>query len=306
MFLKIVFAFIRILDEIIFVRFLNYDNYFKLHQFLGFPLIRLLFYKSHGYALNLSNPSSFNEKLVCDKIKNRRKLYPIITDKFKVRSYVEDKIGGDYLIPLLGAYDNINIEILKSLDCKYILKTNHGSHQHFIVNDLDNVNYAEMVEKSNQWLAEKYRYQALVWFAQEIPRKIIIEKLMLDKDGKVPFDYKFFIFNGKVEFIQVDADRFSGHHRILYTSNWDKLNVDYLVDSGGKAVDRPLNLEKMIQLAEKLGEDFEFMRVDLYDLEGDIFFGELTPYPSAGYGPISPVSYDFELGNKIEAQVKYE
>nr|WP_102298270.1 ATP-grasp fold amidoligase family protein [Vibrio cyclitrophicus] len=299
MFLKIVFAFIRILDESIFVRFLSYDNYFKLHQFLGFPLIRLLFYKSHGYALNLSNPSSFNEKLVFDKIKNRRKLYPIITDKFKVRSYVEDKIGGDYLIPLLGAYDNINIEVLKSLDCKYILKTNHGSHQHFIVNDLDNVNYGEMVAKSNQWLAEKYRYQALVWFAQEIPRKIIIEKLMLDKDGKVPFDYKFFIFNGKVEFIQVDADRFSGHHRILYTSNWDKLDVDYLVASGGKAVDRPLNLEKMIQLAEKLGEDFEFMRVDLYDLDGDIFFGELTPYPSAGYGPFSPQEYDFYLGRKL-------
>ena len=300
MFLRIIFALLSRVDNFFCVRFLSYEKYFNLHRSLGFPLVKLLFYKANGYPLNLSNPQSFNEKLIYDKLNNRPDLYPIITDKYKARLYVENKIGAEYLIPLIGAYDELNMDVLGSITEKCIIKTNHGSHQHFIINDPQSIDYKLIISESNKWLNNKYRFQALAWFVQKIPRKIVIEKLMVDEEGKVPFDYKFFVFSGKVKFIQVDADRFSGHHRILYDKNWNKINVDYLVDSGGKNVVSPVNLNLMISLAEKLGANFNFMRVDLYDNNGKVYFGELTPYPSAGYGPFKPTSYDIDLGDEFK------
>lgn len=202
-FSKVVLIVARNIDHYLFVKTLKFDSYFSLHEKLNFPIIRLSFFNENRYWPNLENPVTFNEKLVADKLFQRRNITPLITDKFTVRKYVEEKIGEQYLIPLVGAFNSVDEYLNASLPENYIIKMSHASGQNVIVKN-GKLDKSKVIKNIKRWLTEKYRYQPLVWFTQLHERKILVEELLIDETGKVPKDYKLFVFNGEVIFIQVD------------------------------------------------------------------------------------------------------
>ncbi|MEM5512865.1 ATP-grasp fold amidoligase family protein [Pseudoalteromonas sp. AS84] len=296
-FSKVILIIVRNFDYYLFVKTMNFEQYFNFHKKMNFPLIRLSFYNENRYWPDFKNPKTFNEKLIADKLFNRKDITPIITDKYTVRSYVASKIGERYLIPLIAAFETVEEYLNCKLPKNYILKMSHSSGQNVIVKD-GKINRSKVIKNIKCWISEKYRYQPLVWFTQLHKRRILIEELLIDESGKVPKDYKLFVFKGVVVFIQVDLDRFEGHTRTLYSPSWELLDVKYKYTKGYD-VEAPKNLNEMIELAKVLGSDFEFMRVDLYEVGDKIYFGELTPYPSAGYALFTPSSYDTFLGGKL-------
>ena len=258
------------------------------------------FQKYQGYSLNLKAPESFNEKLVWKKLHDRNPLLPIVADKFLVRDYVKDKLGDEFsqqfLIPLICHCEKPEEIPFKSLPEQYIIKTNHASNQNIIVRDRNKVERERIIQKCQKWLAQPYGFYMNEWAYQKIKPSIIIEKLMLDETGKVPDDYKFFVFHGKCKLIQMDFDRFKGHKRSMFDENWNYLDLVFKYKKGPDAP-RPKNFQKMKQIAEILGQDFDFVRVDLYEIEDRVYFGELTHYPEAATGNFIPRDYDFKIGS---------
>lgn len=297
---KLNFRILRIIDEKVLVNILNYQKYYSIHKFLGFPLKKLDFYYTHGYELDLKNPKTFNERIVYRQLFETNPLLATLVDKYAVREYVKEKIGEKYLIPLLQVADSYEEIDFSSLPHEFILKSTHGSGENIIFkngknNCTDNKKLLERVITG--WLKKKYRYQQLISFVQLIKRQIIIEKLLTNEKKEIPKDYKFFIFDGKLEFIQVDQDRFSSHAQNYYDKDWKRTNFTWRCKIG-KLDEKPVLLDKMIELAEILASDFTFMRVDFYNIGKEIYFGELTPCPGGGTAAFNPVEYDNFYGEK--------
>ena len=146
-------------------------------------------------------------------------------------------------------------------------------------------------------MARDYGLRKREWAYVNIKRKLIIEPLLRDADGQLPDDYKFHMIHGKCAFIQVDRERFRHHSRTLYDPDWSLLPVSYQYRQGEK-VEKPDQLDYMLDLARRLSRPFDYIRVDLYEIDGKVYFGELTNYPESGHGTFDPVSFDFELGKK--------
>ncbi|WP_280639057.1 ATP-grasp fold amidoligase family protein, partial [Shewanella schlegeliana] len=134
------------------------------------------------------------------------------------------------------------------------------------------------------------------WAYKNIPRRVFIEEF-LDFEGQAPDDYKFFVFHGKVKYVQLDSDRFSDHCRNIFDSDWNDLNINFSHPQKTPSPNRPLFLEDMIEIAESIGKYFDFIRVDLYFYQEKVTFGELTVYPGAGYEKFPDLSYDILFGS---------
>ncbi|WP_404398438.1 ATP-grasp fold amidoligase family protein [Idiomarina loihiensis] len=289
---------IKNIDRVLFASLLSYDSYFSFHKTIGFPLLRLTFRVSNGYWANLKFPQTFNEKIVFSKIFQRDSRLPIICDKYTVREYVKNKVGSRYLIPIIFAADSASDITPSKIGNRFIMKASHASGRNFIVKN-EKKEFDFLIDKANLWLKEKYKFQHLLWFAQKMKPRIIFEELLIDENSKVPKDYKFFVFNGKIEFIQVDNDRFEKHTRCLYDANWNLLDIRYQY-ARGHFEEPPSKFEEMKRLAIELGKEFSFIRVDLYCHKDKIYFGELTPYPSSGYGKFSDSEFDKYLGKLFD------
>ncbi|WP_418513069.1 ATP-grasp fold amidoligase family protein [Corallibacter sp.] len=272
--------------------------------------IKREFKKNLGYKLNLSEPETLNEKIQWLKLHDRTALHTKCADKFSVRAYVFDKVGDRYLIPLVYQTKKVRNIISENIpDYPIIIKTNHDSSGGIIVRDKSHVNWDLVQKKLNKNLSVNYYYRFKEWQYKHIEKRIIVEKLLTDNQGAVPFDYKFHCFHGKVVFIQVDIDRFTIHKRNMYDRNWKLLPFNWcnFVDGkpkleNGKLLKKPESLDEMIAVSEKLSEPFKYVRIDLYDLEGDIYFGEVTFHPCSGAKVIHPVEWDYKLGAMIDLQ----
>ncbi|WP_196782913.1 ATP-grasp fold amidoligase family protein [Malaciobacter mytili] len=250
------------------------------------------------YNLNLKNPKSFNEKLQWLKINDRTKLHTKCADKYLVREYIEEKIGKEYLIPLIFVTDKIeDISIEKLPDFPVIIKPNH-SRGAYIIKDKFKSNLKSIQKKLKDELKVNFYYRTREWQYKHIKPLIIVEKLLLDENNQIPSDYKFLCMNGKVQLIQVDVDRFDKHEKTLYNKNWERQDFEFNFPKG-KDIKKPKLLEKMIEISEILSKDFIFVRVDLYTLQDKIYFGELTFHPAGGFGWFNPPEFDFILGEKL-------
>lgn len=297
-FIKFIARVFGVMDRLLLVPFFDFDAYFNIHKKLGFPVKKLYFLSANGYMLNLKIPKKFNEKVAYRHLFERNSLLQTVVDKYDVREYVQRKIGGTYLIPIIGIYEKVDEIDFSNLPSNYILKSTHGSGQNIICkNNHTEYTVSEIRDILIKWQTEKYGYQKLIYFVQPLKRRIIIEELLLTEEDKIPKDYKLFVFNGKVEIIQVDKERFENHTRNIYDSNWKKLELS--VGYENSILDeKPSCLETMIQVAEKLASNFTFMRVDLYVLEDKIYFGELTPCPGGALEKFIPHKFDDMLGDK--------
>jgi len=221
-------------------------------------------------------------------------------DKYKVRNYVKEKVGSEYLIPLVYNTKNPqNIDPRKLPNYPFIIKNNHDSGGVTIVWDKKSLDWEELTKKLKRQLNYVYDYGKGEWQYKQIEPRIVIEKLLLDKRGKVPSDFKFHVMNGTVAFIQVDIERETNHKRNLYNPEWDLLPCLWMYENG-ESIKKPENLHEMITLAEKLAEGFIFVRVDFYNVENKIYFGEMTFHPASGFKKFLPEDWDFKFGELLE------
>lgn len=252
----------------------------------------------------MNNPTTLNEKLQWLKFNYRFPLQSIVSDKLLVREYVKDKIGEKYLIPLIGSwkkYDDIDFSMLPE---KFVLKCNHDSGGLVVCNDKEKLNHIEAKRKIEKSLNSNFFYIGREYQYRNIKPMILCEKFISD-NGNVPMDYKVYCFNGVPDVILVCKDRFSKNtHRASYYFfdqewNFQPLNKG---DDNIKNVDlpKPKNLDEMIEIAKKLSKDFVFARIDLYNVDGKIYFGEITLSPNSGFDPDIKYETDLMFGQKLE------
>ena len=251
------------------------------------------------YTPNIDSPSTFNEKIQHLKIFNRDTYRTQCVDKYRVRPIIEEKIGKEYLIPLVKQLDNVNelsVELIP--DYPVIIKANHASGKVFIIKSKKDFNLSTIQKELSSQLKYNFYHALREWQYKKVKPCIIIEKLLMDEKGDVPNDYKIHCFNGKPHFIQVDTERFNDHKRAIYDTNWNKQDITWNFPRA-QDIPPPNNLPKMLDLAKKLSKEFDYVRVDLYEVDNKIYFGELTFTPGGGFEIFTPNSIDKEWGQLL-------
>lgn len=290
---------LRIKKEIIFFYLKLKELYFKVFRSTNSAkekYIQKQLKKSVGYDIDFSKqPETFNEKIQFRKIYDNNILYSICSDKYRVREYVKEKIGEEYLIPLLLVTDELTEEQWNKLPNQFVAKANHNSGPVQIVKDKSKVNKREIIKELKYQLKLDYGILSMEKYYSDIPRKIIVEKFLNDTSEKELKDYKFFCFDGKIKYCQLIKNRSTDETIDFYDINWIKqdftgLSVQKISPTFEK---KPINYEKMLEIVKKLAEGFDFVRVDLYNIDGKIYFGELTFCPASGYGKFIPEKWNY-------------
>jgi hypothetical protein len=265
------------------------------------------FLNMQGYPLNLEQPKSLNEKLQWLKIYDRRPIYTIFADKYAVREYVKEHIGEGLLIPLLYTTTTPDDIVPENLpDEPFILKANHDSGSFLIVRDKSKIDWEKVRIDCKWWLSKNYYWIDREWQYKDIKPRIIVEKLLVDKNGKIPNDYKVHCINGKVEFIYVAVDREGVNKRNIYDKNWNPLPFSWasrFKDASklrGAEIDPPATLEQMLRLSVEIAQLFAYVRVDFYDVDGQLYFGEITQCHGGGFDQMRPIEWDYKYGEMLE------
>jgi len=253
-----------------------------------------------GKKLNINNPRTFNEKIQWLKLYDSTSLKTRLTDKLLVRDWIKEKIGGEYLIPLLGVYDSFDEIDFDVLPNRFVLKTNHGSAWNVIVKDKILFDKEKAKRDMDFWMCTNYAYCAGMELQyRDIKPKIIVEQYL---ECEPIIDYRFYCFDGSP--FQVWVDIFSGtsnHLRDIFDIDWNKLSFRCTWPSANGVLDKkPEGLEEMIQLAKKLSSGFSFVRIDFYSFNSKIYFGEMTFTPMSGTGKYDPEEWDLRLGDMIK------
>ncbi len=266
--------------------------------------IRYRFKKLVGYSCHLKNPRSFNEKIQWIKLHDRNPLYTQLTDKLLVKEFVSKEFGGEYVIPTLaGGFSSFDDIPFDELPNQFVLKCNHDSKSTIVCADKNSFDFQEAKQKLEKALHRNYyHYNGKPWGCKNIQRSIFVEKYMAEQDGQLR-DYKFFVFNGECKVVFYFEGRFNELRSNCYDINWNLLpvvwgtrkNTDYVVP-------KPANFEEMLAIATKLAAlvNNAFVRVDLYDIEGKIYFGEYTFYPGGGFDAFDPIEWDFTFGKWLD------
>lgn len=266
--------------------------------------LKLMYKIKMGRRLNLNNPVAFTEKIQWLKLHDRNPIYTVLADKIEARKYIKEKIGGEYLIPLLKTYERANEINFDELPEQFVLKCNHDSKSKYICRKKDREEFDSAVAVIAKKLKANYFYYFREWAYKDVMPRIICEKYMEDSKTGELRDYRFYCFNGEVKIIGVDYDIIKAYKRALFTPDWEFLDVRYKHLKGKKSdIERPKQLDTMIGLAEILADGLPFVRVDFYIADGKIYSGELTLYPSAGYSKFEPGEFDYELGRYLELPV---
>lgn len=258
-----------------------------------------------GKKLDLKNPKTFNEKLQWLKLYDRNPEYINMVDKYEVKKYISKKIGKEYIIPTLGIYNNFDEIDFDNLPNQFVIKCTHDSGSIVLCNDKSMFDKEKCRNDINKALSKNYYFRGREWPYKNVKPRILIEQYMVDKKNRDLRDYKFFCFNGKVEFFKIDFDRFINHGANYYDRTGNLMYFGELVCEPNfeKKINMPINLDKMIELAEKLSRNILFLRVDFYEIENKIYFGELTFYPASGFGKFVPDEWDKKLGDLIELPI---
>lgn len=268
-------------------------------------MIKLQYRIKFGRWPNLKNPQRYTEKIQLYKLKYRNPEIHTCVDKYRVKEYIQSKYPGLNVPKLYGVYDNAEDIDFDSLPQKFVLKTNDGGGANNVIvcRDKSQLHWEDTVKRANSWLNVKDVNPGREWAYTGIPKSVIMVEELLENSVNPEAgieDYKFFCFNGKPFFIQHDGMRLTDHRKNYYDLQWNvlKLQTDY--DNFDDVVPKPANLEGMIVFAKELSREFPHVRVDFYNIEGKIYFGELTFYPYSGYVQFTPDEFDFKLGEMFD------
>lgn len=265
--------------------------------------LELVYEARVGYPLNLDKPETFNQKLQWLKIYSREPKYKRMVDKYDAKEYVKELIGDKYIIPTLGVWDRFEQIDFDLLPNKFVLKCTHDSGGLVICKDKKQLNIDSAKKKINRSLKKNYYWLGREWVYKDLKHRIIAEKYMENADGTDIKDYKLQCFNGHVDNILVCVDRFSstGVKYHYFDRKWNY--IPYCpyegIDNDNVNVERPKNLDEMIEIAEKLSADLPQLRVDLYEINGKVFFGEMTFYSQSGFDTDITHDADKILGRKL-------
>ena len=265
--------------------------------------LKILYFLDRRKFLNLKNPKTFTEKIQWLKIHDRNPEYCILVDKIKVKELVASKIGERYVIPTLSIYDTVDSIDLKKLPDKFVLKTNHDSGGVILCQNKEEFDINNAKKKLKKSFKRNYYKTFREWPYKNINRKIFAETHINDTGNKDITDYKWFCFNGKPLFCQVIKDRNTKETIDFYDSEWnhmDFVGLNINCRNSENTEKKPTNLNEQLQIAKSLSAGFKFIRVDLYNIKGKIYFGELTLYPASGFGTFSPDEWNYKLGDLID------
>lgn len=258
-----------------------------------------------GQKLNLDNPRTYNEKLQWLKLYDSTPLKTKLADKYLVRDWVKEKIGEEYLVPLLGVWDSFDEIDFDALPQSFVLKANHGCGWNLIVKDKSQLDLQDAREKFNTWMGLNYAYcNGLELHYMNIRPRIIAEEY-LENDHNDLRDYKVFCFGGKAHHIMYLTDRKVGMKMSFYDLEWNKQNFVYSFPLNDQDVPRPQRLEELISVSEKLAQGFAHARVDFYILnDGTLKFGEITFTSATGTCKWNPPQQDRIYGDLIQLPKK--
>lgn len=266
--------------------------------------LRLKYRCRMGYWMNFSNPRTFNEKLQWLKLYDRNPEYTLMVDKVKVKDYVSEKIGEKYIIPTISVWNKAEDIDFDTLPNQFVLKCNHNSGGLFICKDKNKVSEEEW-KKIKKGLSKSLNtnFYSLFreWPYKNVERKILAEQYMVDESGYELKDYKFFCFNGRVEYCKVDFNRSTEHRANYYDSLWNlqMFGEELCPPKFERNFPCPDNFSEMLELARQLANGIPFARIDFYSISGRTYFGEITFFPAAGWGKFTPLDTDEKLGNLL-------
>ena len=269
--------------------------------------LKTLFPLSVGYKLDLENPKTYNEKLQWLKLYDRRPEYTQMVDKVEVKVFVSGIIGDQYIIPTITVYNRPEEIDFEKLPAKFVLKCTHDSGGIVVCRDKDRLNKDEALIKLSKGLQRNYYYQNREWPYKNVVPRIIAEQYMEDEDGELK-DYKFFCFNGEPKYMFIASDRFNPNEETKF--DFFDMDFNHLPFINGhpnatKKVAKPKGFEVMKELAAKLSKDIPQVRVDFYDIDGKVFFGEMTFFHWSGLVPFEPVEWDCIFGESIVLPSKH-
>ncbi|MFM0021148.1 ATP-grasp fold amidoligase family protein [Paraburkholderia azotifigens] len=267
--------------------------------------LSLLHRKCIGRYPRLARPATFNEKILQRNLRPDPR-YVRLTDKLEVREYVAAKLGEEHLVPLISAPDVFTRAVFDSLPDAFVMKANHGSTFVELVRDKSETTFERLQELSERWLSTSFYWIARERHYKRIKPRIFFEQLLLDREGRVPADFKVHCFGGHagrpLMYILLITDRFGNHtHGDVFDAQWR--HMDVMIGPYTRSAEpppRPDNLEAVLKAATILAEDFDYVRVDLYAPDNRVYFGELTFTPGAGVLPFTPDHIDYEWGQLLE------
>ena len=254
-----------------------------------------------GYWPNWNNPQTYHEKLNWLKLYNRKPEYTTMVDKYAVKDFVAKQIGQDYVIPTIGVWDRPEDIEWEKLPDKFVLKTTHGGGNSGVVicRDKRSFKKEDAILKLNRSLEQDIYRSLREWPYKDVPRRILAEKYIEGDNHDLP-DYKFFCFNGEVKALFIGTERSSGDVKFdYYDDQFNHLNLVQKHPMSGKKQQKPKNFEEMKRVACVLSQGIPHVRVDLYNVNGKIYFGELTFFHHGGVTPFHPQSWDFTFGSWI-------
>lgn len=266
--------------------------------------LKLMYEDRIGKKLNLANPKTYNEKLQWLKLYDRRAEYISMVDKFEVRKYISKVIGEDYLIPMIGIYNSFDEIDFEKLPNQFVLKCTHDSGGLIICKDKNNLDKEWARERITKSLKRNFYYHGREWPYKNIRPRIICEKYMVDESNIELKDYKFFCFNGIPKAMFIATDRGIDTRFDFYDMEFNHLPFMQHYKNSNKKIVKPKGFEQMLELAQKLAQDIPHVRVDFYDIDGKIYFGELTFYHFSGLEKFEPDTYDEKFGEWIELPLK--
>lgn len=254
-----------------------------------------------GKSINWKNPQTFNEKLQWLKVYDHNPEYTKMVDKYEAKKYVASIIGEKYIIPTLGVWNSVDDIDWDSLPNQFVLKCTHDSGGIVVVNDKKKLNMYEACVKISKSLSTEYYYQGREWPYKHVKPRVITERFMRDSVLDDICDYKFFCFNGEPRYFKIDFDREVRHRANYYSINGvsQKFGEEICPPDYSKKLAMPQHLDEMVEMAKRLSKDIPFVRVDFYEIDGNVYFGELIFYPAGGMGIFVPKQTDLEFGQLL-------
>lgn len=270
--------------------------------------IKMIWFLTYRKSLNIKKPRTFNEKSQWLKLYDHNELYTTLVDKIDAKKYVAQQIGAEFIIPTLWEGTKPEDIPYNSLPDKFVIKCSHGSHCNIICHDKNKINKNIISKKLKKWLKMNWYWYGREWPYKNVPPRIMIEEYMEDNKYKELIDYKFYCFNGNPKIVDVCSKRFSNDSDMCetyYDENWKLLNLSSAGHKKDITISKPKTFETMKSIAQKLSSGLSFVRIDLYEINGKLFFGEITFYSANGYERFEPEEWNIKLGNMINLPIKY-
>lgn len=272
-----------------------------LAPFLGDESYVKLYYLFHMLKpLDLENPQTYNEKLQWLKLHDKRPEYTQMVDKIAAKEYVASIIGDEYIIPTIAIYEKPEDIDFDQLPNQFVLKVTHDSGGIFVCKNKQAINKKEVIKKMEWGLKRTYYKLNREYPYKDVPRRIIAEQYMEDESGYELKDYKIFCFDGKPKLLFVATDRQIHKTKFdFFDLEWNHLPFTNGHPNNPEPILKPKNFEKMLEIAAKLSKGIPHVRVDLYNINGKIYFGEMTFFHWSGIVPFVPEEWDYKIGDML-------